>query len=345
MPLRRFLALRLLIGVGLLSAVWGAADRCDAAQVAPVLAPTEMRPSKTEKVGEAASEQGATHKDIEAPKNAPLSDEEARIQLGRRLFYDADLSGDGSMACASCHEQRHAFSDGMATHAGITDEPGVRNVPSLGNVGAFKTLTWLDQHITTLEQQVGTPVFGHVPVEMGMPDGATLLRRVSADACYRKLFAQAFKNENGRIDAQTVPKALAAFERTLTSANSLWDQARREKAHLPDAAQQGEALFFGRGHCASCHSGFLLSDQSFHSINAARPMRIRTPSLRNVGVTAPYLHDGSAPTLRDALVAHTQSPALSAKEEKALEAFLHTLTDTDFLHNPALSLPPEQCPV
>lgn len=319
-PFRWFLILGLLAGVALPPAVRGVAGWSEAAQA-------------------------AAHKGNATPKSAPLSGKEARIQLGRRLFYDADLSGDGSMACASCHEQRHAFADGMATHAGITDEPGVRNVPSLANVGAFKTLTWLDQHITMLEQQVGTPVFGHAPVEMGMPGWATLLHRVATEACYQRLFAQAFKSDKGRIDARTVPMALAAFERTLTSANSLWDQARRKKARLSDAAQRGEALFFGRGRCAACHGGFLLTNQSFHSINAAAPARVRTPSLRNVGVTAPYLHDGSARTLREALLAHTQGPALSADEEEALEAFLQTLTDTDFLHNPALALPPERCPV
>lgn len=282
---------------------------------------------------------------ITPAESAPLSDDEARIQLGRRLFYDADLSGDGSMACASCHEQRHAFADGMPTHAGITDDTGVRNVPSLGNVGGLKTLTWLDQHITTLEQQVSTPVFGHGPVEMGMPDWTTLLHRVSADACYQKLFARAFKNENGRIDAHTVPEALAAFERTLISQNSLWDQAQKEQARLPDDAQRGATLFFGQAHCASCHSGSLFTDQSFHSINAAHPARVRTPSLRNVGVTAPYLHDGSASTLSAALQAHTHSPALSPMDEQALEAFLQTLTDPSFLHNPALALPPEGCPL
>lgn len=295
--------------------------------------------------GAARDAQAATVPDVPAPNAAPLSEDEARIQLGRRLFYDADLSGDGSMACASCHEQRHAFADGMPTHAGITDDAGVRNVPSLGNVGALKTLTWLDQHITTLEQQVATPVFGHGPVEMGMPDWATLLHRVSGDACYQKLFAPAFKNENGRIDARTVPEALAAFERTLISQNSVWDQAQKKQARLPDDAQRGVALFFGQAHCAACHSGPLLTDQSFHSINAAHPARVRTPSLRNVGVTAPYLHDGSAPTLSVALHAHTHSPALSRGDEKALEAFLQTLTDPSFLHNPAFSLPPEGCPL
>nr|WP_298798418.1 cytochrome c peroxidase [uncultured Acetobacter sp.] len=308
--------LRLLAGVCLLFAGWG--TFC---QAAPAQTPSAM---------------GA---------EASASEQAARIQLGRRLFYDADLSGDGSMACASCHEQRHAFADGMPTHAGITDEAGVRNVPSLGNVGAFKTLTWLDQHITTLEQQVSTPVFEHGPVEMGMPDWPTLLHRVSGDACYQKLFAQAFKAENGRIDSRTVPEALAAFERTLISRESLWDKAQQKKADLPEGAQRGAALFFGSARCASCHTGDVFSDQSFYVITPNHPARVRTPSLRNVGVTAPYLHDGSAPTLNAAIQAHTHSPAFSPMDEKALEAFLQTLTDQSFLHNPALALPPESCPV
>ncbi|MBS1016711.1 cytochrome-c peroxidase [Acetobacter persici] len=317
--------LRFLAGVCLFSAAWGASCAAAPAQTPFVI--------------------GGDARASAASGPVALSEQEARIQLGRRLFYDADLSGDGSMACASCHEQRHAFADGMATHAGITDEAGVRNVPSLGNVGAFKTLTWLDQHITTLEQQMATPVFGHGPVEMGMPGWATLLHRVSGEACYQKLFAAAFKKDNGRIDARTVPQALAAFERTLISRNSLWDQAQKKQAVLPAPAQRGAILFFGPAQCAACHSGFLLSDQSFHKINTDHPARIRTPSLRNVGVTAPYLHDGSAPTLRAALQAHSHSPALSAQDEQALEAFLQTLTDPDFLHNPAFALPPETCPI
>ena len=138
-----------------------------------------------------------------------FSEQDARLQLGRRLFYDADLSADGSMSCATCHEQRHAFADGNATHPGVTEEPGIRNVPSLGNVGSFTTLTWIDQHISRLETQFFVPVMGHTPVEMGMPDRATLVGRIADDTCYRKLFARGFTREGGRITPQTIAQAVA----------------------------------------------------------------------------------------------------------------------------------------
>ena len=271
--------------------------------------------------------------------------QDARIQLGRRLFYDADLSADGSMSCATCHEQRHAFADGNRTHPGVTDEPGVRNVPSLGNVGDFVTLTWVDQHISSLEKQFFVPVMGHDPVEMGMPDRRTMTDRIAGDACCRRLFSKSFPQENGRIDAETIAAAVAAFERTLTSRNSPWDQARQGKAALSPEARHGEAVFSGKAGCSACHSGILFTDQKFYTFDPAHPQRIRTPSLRNVSVTAPYWHDGSARTLEAAIKAHHGLSPLSEADEKAVETFLLTLTDEHFLHDPALALPPEACPM
>ncbi|MFW7268004.1 cytochrome-c peroxidase [Gluconacetobacter sp. Hr-1-5] len=268
--------------------------------------------------------------------------QEAGVQLGRRLFYDADLSADGSMSCATCHAQRHAFADGNRTHPGVTDEPGVRNVPSLANVGAFSTLTWIDQHVTRLDRQFFIPVMGHHPVEMGMPDRATLTNRIARNACYRVLFARAFPRTGGRIDADTIAAAVALFERTLVSRGSAWDQTRQGHGALAAEAAHGQALFFGRAHCAACHTGMLFTDMRFHTIDPSHPARIRTPSLRNVAVTAPYLHDGSAPTLRQAIAAHGQT--LPDDDEAALESFLRALTDEHFLHDPALALPPEACP-
>lgn len=180
-----------------------------------------------------------------APQVVARSRHDARVELGRRLFYDADLSRDGTMSCATCHEQRHGFADGNRVHPGVTDEPGRRNVPGLANVGHFSPLTWADPRQTTLERQAAVPVFGTHPVEMGM------------------------------------------------------------------AGMQAD-----RG-------------------------RIRTPSLRNVAVTAPYWHDGSALTLDDAIARH--GLALAPTRSRALAAFLGALTDDRFLNNPAFSLPQTAC--
>lgn len=274
-----------------------------------------------------------------------FSEQDARVQLGRRLFYDADLSADGSMSCATCHEQRHAFADGNATHPGVTEEAGIRNVPSLGNVGSFTTLTWIDQHISRLETQFFVPVMGHTPVEMGMPDRATLVGRIADDTCYRKLFARGFAREGERITPQTIAQAVAAFERQLVSRNSRWDQQQRGEIKLNSQEQRGQKLFFGQGACSTCHAGLLFTDQKFHAFGTDAKTLIRTPSLRNVAVTAPYWHNGSAPTLHDAVVAHTGLSPLPPEDEAAVEAFLATLTDRTFLSNPALGLPPEKCPL
>lgn len=114
------------------------------------------------------------------PRNNPMS--AAKVELGRRLFYDADLSVDGTMACATCHEQHRAFSDGNPTHAGVHGEPGRRNVPGLANVGWLRTLTWADPRQSSLERQAAVPVMGTTPVEMGMAgQEAEITRRLTRD--------------------------------------------------------------------------------------------------------------------------------------------------------------------
>jgi cytochrome c peroxidase len=279
----------------------------------------------------------------------------ARIELGRRLFYDADLSINGTMSCATCHEQHHGFADGNRTHPGALDDPGRRNVPTLANVGEFPRLTWADPRLTSLEAQVAVPVFGDHPVEMAMKGHeAEIARRLARDPCYRTQFSEAFPESNGAIDYPKVASALAAFERALVSRGSDWDRS----AHN-DRAQLGARVF--QRSCASCHSGVNFTDARYHRIgtvpppNAADPGlaeitgrprdrgRFRTPSLRNVAASAPYLHDGSAPTLDAAIAAHTRIVPLPAKERGAVAAFLASLTDHAFLTNPAFQLPQTAC--
>lgn len=145
----------------------------------------------------------------------------AKVELGRRLFYDADLSANGTMSCATCHEQKHAFADGNRTHPGVTDESGRRNVPGLANVAWFTPLNFADPAATTLETQAATPVFGTHPVEMGMAGReAEIGKRLGRDSCYQMMFARAFPENSGRIDFPNVARALASFERTLISYGS-----------------------------------------------------------------------------------------------------------------------------
>lgn len=275
----------------------------------------------------------------------------ARVELGRRLFYDADLSANGTMACATCHEQRHAFADGNATHPGVTDEPGLRNVPGLANVGRFARLTMADPAMTTLERQVETPLFGTHPVEMGMKGRAgEFARRLGGQACYKAMFARAFPAQQGRIDTGTVALALAAFERTITATRAPVDQGP-----LPPAAKAGKALF--ARHCAACHAGPDFTDFAYHRIDltpdqAERGLMdatgreadrgaLRTPSLRNVALTGPWWHDGSAPSLASAIARHHLGLAPGATAP--LIAYLDAMTDPTLMTRADLALPATAC--
>lgn len=291
---------------------------------------------------------------------ASSDDSEAQIALGRRLFYEADLSINGTMSCATCHEQRHAFADGNRVHPGALDDPGRRNVPGLANVGEFTRLTWADPRQTDLAGQVDVPMLGEHPVEMAMKGHADeIARRLGADPCYRSMFADAFAGEGPGIDYPRVARALAAFERTLVSHDAPWDRWRKGKDTVfSDEARSGEALF--AKDCASCHAGENLTDEAYHRIEkegasgadqglaevTGKPSdrgRFRTAPLRNVALTAPYLHDGSAPDLPQAIARHAGLGAYDGATMARLVAFLESLTDRRFVEAPEFGLPMEAC--
>ena len=330
------------------------------------------------------------------PAHNPMST--AKVELGRHLFYDPRLSANGQMACATCHHQDKAFTDGLARSPGVTGESAPRNAQSLANVAYMPTLTWANPLLTELEVQALIPLFGEHPVEMGMAGREQeLFARLAADTTYARLFALAFPAEAAQgagalYSLSTLTKALAAFQRSLVSFNSPYDRYRygNQPNAISPAAKRGEELFFGeRMECYHCHGGFLFSDNikhnrlpfpelGFHHTGlynsdgrgsypkgheglqdiTTRPDdhgQFRTPSLRNVAVTAPYMHDGSIATLHDVIRHHYAvagrgakqgagpSPlrsafiegfAVSDAEVNDLVAFLESLTDTEFLHNP-----------
>lgn len=294
------------------------------------------------------------------PADNPMS--AAKVELGRRLFYDADLSVDGTLSCAGCHGQHRAFSESNATHPGVRGATGRRNVMTLSNVGYYRSLTWADPGLRTLEAQVLVPTMGEHPVEMGMTgQAAELARRLGGDACYRRQFADAFPERKGAIGMDTVALALAAFERTMVSFGSDYDRGA-----LGEAAKRGQGLFFGvRLGCAGCHAAPLFTDAgagdpmtAFHRIEAASDRdrglaeitgnpadagRFRTPSLRNVALSAPYLHDGSAKTLPDAIRRHETAAGMTDAEMADVVAFLNGLTDQGFVADPRLALPKTRC--
>lgn len=280
-----------------------------------------------------------------------------KIELGRRLFYDADLSIDGTMSCATCHEQHRAFADGNVTHGGVHGDPGRRNVPGLANVAWMTSLTWGDPRVTTLEAQAAIPVTGLAPVEMGMAgQEPEIARRLAADACYRTMLGRAFPASDG-ITFDRVALALAAFERSLVSFRSPYDAWRQgDRSALSPVAITGATEF--RRSCSACHSGPLFSDGRFHrllpaspgdrglaeiTLRAADTGRFRTPSLRNVELTAPYFHDGSARTLADAVRRHPGMAALSETRLESLATFMAALTDRHFTTDPRYALPDQAC--
>jgi len=333
------------------------------------------------------------------PADNPMSEE--KFQLGRRLFYDKRLSGNGTIACASCHLQERAFTDGRVVSVGSTGETTPRNAPSIINSGWHATLTWANPAMVTLERQMENPLFGERPIEMGVDDAnkAEIVGRFRADADYRKWFAAAFPEKAEPISFETIIKAISAFQRGVVSFDSRYDQYLQGKITLGEAEQRGHDLFFGeKAECHHCHGGVNLDDQFIHAKTreAETPFhntglydidgkgaypepnrglydltadpedmgKFRAPSLRNIAVTGPYMHDGTVATLEEAIDIYSRggrkietgpnagdgaaSPVKSGlivridftPQEKAdLLAFLKTLTDETLLTSPRFSDP------
>ena len=320
--------------------------------------------------------------DLQAPFPADNAPTPIKIELGRRLFYDGDLSWDGTMSCATCHEQKRGFADPNKTRPGFDGQPGERNIQTLANVAWFGSLTWGGPHVDTLEHQALIPIEGFVPVEMGFggkSEGA-LAQRLKDQACYPALFKAAFPEKQGEISLDTVTMALSVFQRSLVSLDAPYDRYRRgEASAISGQAKRGEKLFNDK-QCASCHAGPHFTDaalagrkpaESFHRL--AMPMdgkdaglqritqktddagKFRTPGLRNVALSAPYMHDGEVATLGDAIRHHYElgdgqtdlrlKQTVSDAEVGDLVAFLNALTDEGFVKNPAFALPPRGCHV
>ncbi len=333
------------------------------------------------------------------PADNPMS--AAKVDLGRHLFYDQRLSGNGTQACASCHFQDKAFTDGLAVSKGSTGDFTHRSAQPLGNVAYSPTLTWANPSLLSLEKQMEVPLFGENPVEMGLNDStkAQVLQRLSALPLYQEKFAAAFASQASPINWQNIIYAIASFQRTLITGNSRYDQFMAGKTALTAPETRGMNLFFGeKAECFHCHGSFNFNDQVIHASTRVlelpfsntglfniggtgafpEPNRgvfelsglpkdmgmFRAPSLRNVEVTAPYTHDGSIKTLESMLDFYAaggrnissgpnagdgrKNPFksdlislinLDAQEKADIVAFLKTLTDHDFLTQPALSSP------
>jgi cytochrome c peroxidase len=274
----------------------------------------------------------------------------AKLALGERLFFDKEISASGTIACASCHDPKLAFSDGEPHGRGISGRRLLRHTPTLWNVAWSQLLFW-DGRAGSLEAQVRFPV--EHPDEMGDSLENAVLRLSRHDS-YVRAFATAFPADP-EIKAGNLALALAAYERTLVSPPTRFDAwIAGDVAAFSDAELRGFRLFTGKGRCSNCHSGFALTDNNFYDIGlpgedkgrgaviglAAADYAFKTPTLRELAWTAPYMHDGSLATLED-VVRHyeaggvarpsrsrdlPQQLRLSPGERADLIAFLETLS-------------------
>jgi len=296
------------------------------------------------------------------PADNPMS--EAKVALGQRLFFERRLSITGRSSCASCHDPARSFSDARAVAVGATGAALPHGAMALVNVAYNISFGWTQLDVRSLEAQMLEPLLNDHPVELGLAGRQqSVCAQLAADPIYREGFAAAFPHTGNAVTFEHVVKAIAAFERTLISGRSPFDRYVFDGDHaaLPERAKRGMALFFSReAGCAGCHSGFNFAGNwrdaqgetgkpSFASNGtSARPMRV--PTLRNVALTAPYMHDGRFPTLEAVLDyysnlgEHAPSPrgarydprlprvAFSARQRADLLAFLRSLTDEAFVN-------------
>lgn len=321
------------------------------------------------------------------PEDNALTEES--FALGRHLFYDPILSGSDQVACATCHEQQLAFTDGQARRVGLSGEPLAFSSMSLVNLLWGQRRFFWNGRSTSLEEQALLPI--QDPEEMNQ-DLDSLIEELSASARYRELFARAY----GEVSAENIAKALATFMRMLISSDSKYDQFLRGEVKLSALEEHGRKLFMAhpdvkvslRGaNCIDCHSQFLTSGfrdaldgfsnnglddeaglpEGLQAVTGDPAHRglFKVPTLRNIAVTAPYMHDGRFASLEEVMdhynhgikVSETLSPLiseadnsieegdrpvglhLSEDEVQAVIAFLHTLTDKTFLSDPKLANP------
>ncbi|MEJ2669562.1 MAG: di-heme enzyme [Gammaproteobacteria bacterium] len=334
------------------------------------------------------------------PTTNPMT--EAKFQLGRHLFYDIRLSGNGTQSCVSCHQQEKAFTDGLVVAVGSTGDLHPRNAQTLTNAGYNATLTWANSVLLSLEQQMQAPLFGENPVEQGINDSNQdeVLQRIIDEPRYADLFADAFPDEGSPITLNNIIAAIGCFVRGLTSFDAPFDRFQQgDPSALSEAAKRGMALFFSeRTECFHCHGSYNFSDSTvdrtiafierpFHNTglynvdgnggfpdgnrglieltgDPADMGKFRASSLRNIELTAPYMHDGSIDTLEAVVDFYaaggrniTSGPhagdgrlnpfkdsfiigfTLTDQEKSDLIAFLKSLTDTEFTTTPRFSNP------
>lgn len=302
---------------------------------------------------------------MKIPMGFPLIDfpadnnfSEDRWALGKQLFFDKKLSKNNTVSCASCHKQEFAFSDNVPMSLGDNNSIGTSNSPTLANI-AYHPYYTRAGGVPTLEMQILVPIQEHNEFNTNMID---VVEKLKHNNTYQSMAQTAYNRE---LDAFVITRALATFERSLISGNSSYDAYYYlgNKTILNESEQRGLSLFnSSKTNCSSCHNGFNFTNYAFENnglyINYADSGRMRlthlpedrakfkVPTLRNIALTAPYMHDGSFATLDD-VVEHYNSGGenhinksnlikplgLSTIEKQDLINFLNTLTDNKFIKN------------
>jgi cytochrome c peroxidase len=295
------------------------------------------------------------------PADNPMSD--AKVALGRRLFFEPRLSVNGRYSCASCHDPARSFSDGKAVAVGATGEALPHNALALVNVAYNISFGWTKPQLRSLEAQMLEPMLNQHPLELGLAGReSSLCAQLAADPAYATGFAASFPGEPAPVRFDHIVKAIAAFERTLISGRSPFDRYVFDGEHdaLSPEAKRGMALFFSsRVGCSACHSGFNFAGnwrdaqgktgRASFANNGTSERPLRVPTLRNVALTAPYMHDGRFATLQAVLQHYSGLAAraraapgphydrrlphtpLTSTERADLIAFLGSLTDQSFV--------------
>ena len=269
------------------------------------------------------------------PPDNPMS--AAKVALGRRLFFEPRISVSGRYSCASCHEPLRAFTDGRPLAIGATGESLTRNAMTLVNVAYNSSYGWSSPDVLSLEAQMRQPLFNTHPVEIGLAGREKALLEVLAqDPQYAGEFSSVFADDPPALSVGHLIRAIAAFERTLISGNSPFDRYIYHGDHraLGDSAKRGMRLFYSaRLGCASCHGGFNFTG-TWNERNrpAAVPamarngtgsgrVRVRVPTLRNILLTAPYMHDGRYLTLESVIRQYEAAGTRTTLPDRRLRRF------------------------
>ncbi len=246
---------------------------------------------------------------VKSPADNPYSAE--KVELGKQLYFDTRLSSDNTVSCASCHDPKKGWSNGDKTAVGVGGQRGGRSAPTVLNT-AYQSFQFWDGRAATLEQQALGPIAN--PIEMNLPIEQAL-EKINAIKGYQEQFQKVFGQP---ANADNLAKAIAAFERTVLSGDAPYDRYKAgDRQALSPKAEEGMKLFFGRANCSSCHSGPNFTDNGFHNLgvtfngeNADQGRAVisklsgdkgafKTPTLRDIARSAPYMHDGSLATLEE----------------------------------------------